>query len=131
MGRFLLHRLFWAVFLFFVATLVTYVIFFLIPGDPALISVGSGASATPQFLAHVRHELHLDLPTYQQYWLFVWNMIRHGSLGYSFRNGASVRWVIGQDAPVTGSLVLGGALLWLAISLPVGIFSAVRPRSLL
>lgn len=130
MARFVVRRLLWALFLFVAATVVTYLIFFVIPGDPALIAAGSGASATPQFLAHVRHELHLDLPIYQQYWLFVWNMIRHGSLGYSFRNGASVRWVVGQDAPVTASLVLGGVVCWLAISVPLGILSAVRQRSL-
>jgi peptide/nickel transport system permease protein len=130
-GHFVVRRFFWAVFLFFVATLVTYLIFFILPGDPALIAAGSGATPTPQFLAHVRHELHLDLPIYQQYWLFAWNLIRHGSLGYSFRNGASVRWVVGQDAPVTASLVFGGAVLWLALSFPIGILSALRPRSLL
>jgi peptide/nickel transport system permease protein len=131
MGYFLVRRLFWALFLFLVATLVTYLIFFVIPGDPVPIAAGSGATATPQFLAHVRHVLHLDLPLYQQYWLFVWNMIRHASLGYSFRNGTSVRWIVGQDAPVTASLVFGGAVLWLAVSIPIGILSALRPRSLL
>jgi ABC-type dipeptide/oligopeptide/nickel transport system permease component len=115
MGYFLVRRLFWALFLFLVATLVTYLIFFVIPGDPVPIAAGSGATATPAFLAHVRHVLHLDLPIYQQYWLFVWNMIRHASLGYSFRNGTSVRWIVGQDAPVTAALVFGGAVLWLAV----------------
>jgi peptide/nickel transport system permease protein len=129
--QFLVRRLFWALFLFVVATMVTYLIFFIVPGDPALIAAGSGATETPQFLAHVRHELHLDLPIYQQYWLFVWNMLRHGSLGFSFVNGTSVRWIVAQDAPVTASLVLGGAVLWLALAIPVGILSALRPRSFL
>jgi peptide/nickel transport system permease protein len=130
MARFLVRRFLWAIFLFVVATLVAYLIFFIVPGDPSLIAAGSGATATPQFLAHIRHELHLDLPIYQQYWLFVWNLIRHGSLGYSFRDGASVRSVVGQDAPVTASVVFGGAVLWLGLSIPVGILSALRPRSL-
>ena len=129
-GPFLVRRLFWAVFLFFVATLVTYLIFFIIPGNPALISAGSGATATPVFLARIRHELHLDLPLYQQYWLFVWNLIRHGSLGYSYRDGASVRWIVGQDAPVTGSVLLGGAVLWIVVAIPIGILSALKPRTL-
>jgi peptide/nickel transport system permease protein len=129
-ARFLVRRLLWAVFLFVVSTLVAYLIFFVVPGDPSLIAAGSGATATPEFLAHVRHELHLDLPVYQQYWLFVWNLVRHGSLGYSFRDGASVRSVVGQDAPVTASVVFGGAVLWLGLSIPVGILSALRPRSL-
>jgi peptide/nickel transport system permease protein len=34
-------------------------------------------------------------------------------------------------APVTASLVFGGAILWLTLSLPIGILSALRPRSLL
>ena len=110
MTGFLVRRLLWAIFLFVVATMVTYLIFFIIPGDPALIAVGSGATETPQFLAHVRHELNLDLPIYQQYWLFVWNIVRHGSLGYSFVNGTSVRWIVAQDAPVTASLIVSSTV---------------------
>lgn len=81
-------------------------------------------------LAHIRSALHLDVPAYHQYWIFVWNMIRYQSLGYSFQDGASVRWIIGQDARVTASLVFGGVFFWLLISIPIGILSALRPRSL-
>jgi peptide/nickel transport system permease protein len=128
-ARFLIQRLFWAVWLFFVATLITYVIFFLIPNDPARIT-GVGIAASPAVMAHVRAELHLDVPAYQQYWIFVWNMIRHQSLGYSFQYGASVRWVLAQDARVTGSLVFGAMFFWMLIAIPIGILSALRPRSL-
>ena len=121
--------MFWAIWLFFVATLITYVIFFLVPSDPARIT-GVGLGASPSLLASIRSALHLDVPFYQQYWIFVWNIIRHQSLGYSFQNGTSVRWIIGQDARVTASLVFGGVFFWLLISIPVGILSALRPRSL-
>jgi peptide/nickel transport system permease protein len=126
--HFLIRRIFWALWLFFVATLITYIIFFVIPTDPAQLAAGKASS--PQVIAHIRQELHLDLPIYQQYWLFLWNMVKHQSLGYSFADGASVRWIIAQDAPVTASVVFGGAVFWLAISIPVGILSALRPRSL-
>jgi peptide/nickel transport system permease protein len=89
-----------------------------------------GIAASPAVMAHVRAELHLDVPAYQQYWIFVWNMIRHQSLGYSFQYGASVRWVIAQDARVTGSLVFGAMFFWLLLSIPIGILSALRQRSL-
>ncbi len=127
-ARYLVRRLLWACFQFFVATLVTFLIFFVIPGNRA----GHKATyaAPPGFVEHLRHSLGLDLPLYQQYGLFVWNIIRHASLGYSFNDGASVRWVIGQDAPVTGSLVLGGAILWLLVSIPLGVVSGLWPRSL-
>ena len=120
----------WAVFLFFVATLIIYVVFWRVPDHPVFLAGGTGVGDTPRLIAHARHELHLDLPLYQQYWLFVWNMIRHGSLGYSFRAHQPVRWIIGRDAPVTASIVLGGAVFWLALSIPLGILAGLRPRSL-
>src|SRR5581483_8772915 len=52
--------------------------------------------------------------------------IRHGSLGYSYVSRQPVRFLIGQDAPVTASLVFGGAVFWLSLSIPVGILSAVQ-----
>jgi peptide/nickel transport system permease protein len=126
---FLIRRFLWAIFLFFCATVITYIIFFVIPSDPA--SIACGTHCTQQQIVHIRHSLHLDLPIYQQYWLFMWNLLRHGSLGFSYVNGVSVRWIIGQDAPVTASLVFGGAIFWLAISIPIGILSALRPRSVM
>ena len=42
-----------------------------------------------------------------------------------------MRTIIGKDAPVTASLVFGGAVLWLSLSIPVGILSALRPRSIM
>ena len=128
MLRSLIRKVFWAVWLFFVATFITYVIFFLIPSDPGRLRA-FGFTASPVQAAKIKSELHLDVPAYQQYWIFVWNMIRHASLGYSFENGASVRWILGQDARVTGSLVLGAAVFWILIAVPVGILSALRPRS--
>lgn len=128
MARFLVRRLLWAAFLFVVATLVTFLIFFVIPSNRA--GHKADYAAPPQLVHHIDHVLHLDLPLYQQYWLFLWNIVRHLSLGYSFEDGASVRWIVAQDAPVTGSLILGGGVLWLLVSIPLGVLSALRPRSL-
>ena len=125
---FLLRRLFWAVFLFLVATMLTFVIFFLIPTDPLHIT-GMGVVGTSALMKHTRAELHLNVPAYQQYWIFLWNLVRHQSLGYSFEVGAPVRWVIAQDAKVTASVVFGGAIFWLLIAIPLGVRSALKPRS--
>jgi len=124
---FLIRRFLWAIFLFFCATITAYIIFFVIPSDPAQIACGT--HCTPAIIAHVRESLHLNLPIYQQYWLFLWNMIKHQSLGYSYADGQSVNSIIKQDVPVTASLVFGGALFWLSLSIPIGILSALRPRS--
>jgi peptide/nickel transport system permease protein len=129
MTQFLIRRIFWAIFLFFVATIITYLIFWVIPADPAQLA--AGRSATPADIARVRHFLHLDEPIWKQYGRFVWQLVRHGDLGRSFVNRQSVDSIIAKDAPVTASLVFGGAILWLTISIPIGILSAIRPRSIM
>ena len=88
MTQFLIRRIFWAIFLFFAATIITYLIFWVIPADPAALAAGK--SATPADIARVRHFLHLDEPIWQQYLRFVWNLVGHGSLGQSFVNRQSV-----------------------------------------
>ena len=129
MWLFLLRRLLWAIVLVFAVTIITYAIFFLIPGDPAALAAGRGASQ--RSIAMVRHLLHFDEPVWKQYGRFVWNLFRHGSLGYSYVNREQVRRLVDEALPVTASLIVGGALLVLFISVPVGILSALRPRSLL
>jgi peptide/nickel transport system permease protein len=126
MTQFLIRRIFWAIFLFLVATIITYLIFWVIPADPAQLA--AGRSATPADIARVRHFMHLDEPVWKQYGRFVWQLVRHGDLGRSFVNRQSVDSIIAKDAPVTASLVFGGAILWLTISIPIGILSAIRPR---
>jgi peptide/nickel transport system permease protein len=129
MTQFLIRRIFWAIFLFFVATIITYLIFWVIPSDPAQLAAGK--SATPADIARVRHLFHLDKPIWWQYQNFVRRLIFHGDLGFSFVTRQNVDSIIGKDAPVTASLVFGGAVLWLSLSIPVGILSALRPRSIM
>ena len=126
---FLIRRVLWTVWLFLVVTLCVFVIFYLIPGSPLHITAMGISDA--QLENRIAAQLHLNVSIYQQYWIFLWNIVRYASLGYSFHDGSSVRWILGQDARVTGSVVFGGLFFWLLISIPVGIFSALKPRSVL
>src|SRR6185436_15265736 len=76
------------------------------------------------------HNLGLDRPFYVQYWKFLQQLVFHGSLGTSFANRQDVNTIVFNAAPVTASLVFGGAILWMMIAVPVGVLSALRPRSL-
>jgi peptide/nickel transport system permease protein len=129
MFRYLIRRVLWAVVLFVVVTIVTYVIFFIIPANPAKLACGQRATETCIKLA--QHSLGLDKPVYVQYGRFLEKLVVHQDLGRSYVNRQSVNSTVLSAAPVTASLVLGGALLWLSISVPIGILSALRPRSLL
>ena len=119
----------WAAVLFVAVTLVAYVLFFLIPNNPARLVAGQ--AATNAEIIRVEHYLGTDRPVYVQYAKFLDRLVIHQSLGYSFRNRQSVNSIIGNAAPVTASLVVGGAIFWMLLALPIGILSALRPRSLL
>jgi len=127
--QYVIRRLLWAVVLFVAVTAVTYVIFFIIPADPARQACGQ--RATEQCIQRAAHFLGTDQPVYVQYGKFMKRLILEHDLGRSFTNRQSVNHVIADAAPVTASLVFGGAILWLLIAFPVGILSALRPRSLL
>lgn len=130
MLRFLIRRLLWACFLFIAVTLVTYVIFFLAPANPERVICG-GERARPGCLKTVRAELKLDKPIVIQYGWFLKRLVIDRNLGKSYITEQPVNQLIRDAAPVTASLVFGGAILWLIIGLSVGILSALKPRSLL
>jgi peptide/nickel transport system permease protein len=125
---FVVRRLLWAVFLFFTATIAIFVLFWIVPPDPAVFKQAS--LPNPAVAAEIRHYLRLDEPIWRQYLIFVWRLVAHQSLGISFANRESVDAIVGRAAPVTASLVLGGAVIWLLVSIPLGVFAGLHPRSL-
>jgi peptide/nickel transport system permease protein len=130
MFRYLVRRLLWAILLFLIITFVTFVIFFMAPQDPARAQCG-GDQASRACLELATEKLGLDKPLYVQYYRFLKTLVVDRSLGYSYATRAELNEVILDAARVTASLVIGGAVLWMIIALSVGIFSALRPRSLI
>ena len=127
MTGFIVRRLVWAFLLAAVITLFTFIIFFVIPTDTRSTLSGRGeADPTLAGQFHLR-----DKPVTTQYVSFLGHVLRHGDLGGSIRSGVPVRDAIGRALPVTASLVFGGLIFWLLIAFPIGILSALRPRSLL
>ena len=129
MLRYLARRVLWALVLFIAVTLVTYVLFFLIPANPAQLVAGK--AATPADIKRAEHFVGTDRPIYVQYYKFLERIVVHHNLGHSFANRQGVNGIVGDAAPVTASLVFGGAIFWMLIALPVGILSALRPRSMM
>lgn len=60
MLAFIIRRIFWAIFLFFVATIAAYVIFFVIPTNPAALAAGKATK--PSIVHHIEVMMHLNLP---------------------------------------------------------------------
>ncbi len=130
MFRYLVRRILWAILLFIVITFVTFVIFFVGPNNPARAVCG-GEQAKRECLVLATEKLGLDKPLPVQYYRFLKRLVIHQDLGTSYATSQSVNQRIKEAAPVTASLVFGGAVLWMIIGLSVGIFSALKPRSLI
>src|ERR671934_1501718 len=109
MLRYLARRLIWAAVLFIAVTLVAYVLFFLIPNDPARLVAGK--AATDADVKRAAHFLGTDRPFYVQYAKFLDRLVIHQNLGFSFANRQSVNSIVGDAAPVTGSLIVGWVLV--------------------
>jgi peptide/nickel transport system permease protein len=129
MVRYLIRRILWAIVLFLATTVVTYVIFFIIPADPASLVCGKNCDA--QEVARTAKFLGTDQPVYVQYARFMKRLVWEHSLGRSFATRQDVNTIVGKAAPVTASLVFGGVIFWMMLAVPVGVLSALKPRSLL
>jgi peptide/nickel transport system permease protein len=127
MARFIVARVFSSILLFFAVTLFVFIVFFVMP-QPQIRQLGRGGNAS-DYDIHNALRLHGTLP--DQYVHFTWGLVRHGELGRSYQNRREVKDLIFNAAPVTLSLLVGGVIFWFLMAVPIGILSALRPRSLL
>ena len=112
-------------------TLIVFVLFFLVPGDAALVILtgeeGAGA-VTDEDIARMRHELGLDRPIHVQYGSWVWGMMR-GDLGTSIWYQTPVIDEIKDKFAVTLELSIFGIAMAFVMAVPLGIISAVKQDS--
>ena len=127
MTRFLARRIAFGIIVLWVVATVVFIMFYAAPNDPARLI--AGRQATAQTISSVRHSLGLDRSELAQYGSFLWRLLQ-GNLGYSYRNSEPVTSIIRQDFPITASLAVGGAVLWMVIGVISGVIAATRPRSL-
>lgn len=111
-----------AVLVMFAISVVVFLIFFATPGvDPAARIAGRGAS--PEVLSQVRHEFGFDQPLPVRYVLMMSHLFITQDLTSYVNIGDRVVQQIMQAAPVTLSLVLGAAIIWIAFGLGGGILA--------
>jgi peptide/nickel transport system permease protein len=121
-GVYAVKRVVWTGALFLALATVTFVLFFVVPhGNQAPGRRRAGLTPRPPL------DIHGSLV--HEYGQFL-SRIAHGALGTSSVNGHSVTTILTTAAPITAGLVLGGAVIWMLIAVPLGLLSALRPRSL-
>ncbi len=126
MAKFLGRRLLYLLPVLLAVTLLTFLVASLLPGDLATTILGD--QATPEKVAALRAEMGLDLPIWQRYGIWLWDVL-HGDLGRSFRTGETVWGAVTARLPVSLELMVIGVVLALVISIPLAILCAVKSGS--
>ncbi len=130
MERYLLRRAATTVVTLFFVTVLTYGLILVAPGDPAEATLQAQLDQQPtdEQIEQFRQEHGLDRPFHLQY--FDWlGSLASGDLGNSYYHDRSVGQLISDRLPVTLALAGGGMIVALAISVPTGIASALRPNT--
>lgn len=126
MTGFLIRRIALGVLVLWVITVAVFTLFFVAPHNVARLIAGK--QATQQTVALVTARLGLNRPVLDQYGSFGWRLL-HGDLGYSYYNSEPVTSLLASRVPVSVSLAVGAAVIWLAIGVSTGVLAATRPRS--
>ncbi|HEY3954070.1 MAG TPA: ABC transporter permease [Streptosporangiaceae bacterium] len=127
LASFLIRRILLGALVLWIISVAVFAMFFVAPHDPARLLAGK--EATPQTVALITQRLGLNKPVLVQYGDFLGNLL-HGNLGYSYYNSEPVTHLIMSRLPVSISLALGAAVMWLVIGISAGILAATRPRSI-
>ncbi|HEY9338817.1 MAG TPA: ABC transporter permease [Kribbella sp.] len=135
---FVTRRLAAALIVMLALSLAVYLIFYAIPADPAHLACGK--PCTPDRLEQARHFMQLDQSTLQQYLNFLKGIVAGRTFGdgaaavqcnapcfgYSFPLARPVTTLIFDRLPVTASIALGAAVLWLVLGVSLGVIAALN-----
>ena len=138
MSGYVTRRLISMVLMLLLLSLVVFLLFSVLPTDPARLTCGK--ACTPEIIEANRTRLGLDLPVVQQYWNFLRGIFvgrTYGSgtqtfdcsapcLGYSFKRGEEVTVLIKEGFPATMWLAIGAFIMWISVGVSVGIYAALR-----
>jgi peptide/nickel transport system permease protein len=107
-------------------SITSFLLVYLVPGDPAMVMLGS--DATPQQLQSLRAQMGLDRSLPEQFVLWLGQALR-GNLGESFFLGRPVTQALMERLPATMQLAMLSLLFSLLIGIPAGIVAAVHQNS--
>jgi peptide/nickel transport system permease protein len=128
MFLYIMHRLAQSVVVLLGLLVASFFIIHLVPGDPVMIVLAG--HATPEAVADTRHQLFLDRPLLDQFWLYLSHTVQ-GQFGTAFTLNAPVGELIGQRIAPSAIMIGYGILVSLVIGVPLAIVAALRPNGVL
>src|SRR5581483_10176280 len=126
MATYVIRRIFQTLIVLFGVLVMTFTLIHLIPGDPAMVILGT--ESTPEELQRLRHLLELDQPLYTQLINYM-GRVAHGDFGDSIFQHQSVMSLILERLPATIELAVTALLIATLVGMIAGIISATRPYS--
>ena len=138
MGAYAVRRLLLVVVTVILVSMLVFLLVRFIPGNVVDMLVAELQSSSVSGFANyaidaqaIKHSLGLDVPVYVQYGRWVGNIILHGSLGVSMVvNNKDIAQAIEERIPVTMELGILSLLIGMVISIPIGVYSAMRQDSI-
>ncbi len=128
MARFLLRRILTGIVVLWIVTTSAFFLFF--ARNPEIVARSlAGRAATSAVIAEVTRNLGLNQPIMVQYWQFLQRIVVFNFGKSYYQGGIPVSSILTRDLPRTGSVVIGGVVIWLVVGISVGILSATRARS--
>ncbi len=128
MAMVLARRLLQALLILLGVAVITFVLLYAMPADPARML--AGRSATTQTVANIRHELGLDQPLVMQFWHYLSGLVQ-GDLGRSYAQKTEVGTLIWARLPATLVLMAAGIFLEVLLGTLLGITAAVKRGSVI
>ncbi len=126
MGIYLIRRLGWAVVVLFAIAVLTFMVTYILPADPARMI--AGIRATPEDVERIRHALGLDQPFLVQLGSYLGRLVQ-GDFGHSYIQNRDVLSLVLERFPATLQLAVAGMFVALAIGLPLGVYAATHKGS--
>lgn len=127
MWKFIVKRLVSMIPVLLGVTLVIYLIMSMAPGDPAKVILGE--QATPEQIAALREELHLNDPVLMQYARYIGGLLT-GTMGNSYNSGLECGIEIMGRFPNTVRLASVSVVLSVVLALPLGVIAAVKQNTI-
>lgn len=112
-----------------IVSLLSFLLIYLVPGDPALVM--AGLEAPQEVVQAIRETLGLNRPFLERMGEWYKNLVLHGDLGYSYFLDRSVSAAILERLPLTLVLTTLGLVIAWIIGFPLGILAAVRQNSIM
>ncbi len=131
MLRFLIRRIVLGFVVMLMVTILVFGIFFVGGNQQTVAARLAGKNATQHTIDMIKQRLHLNQSIFAQYWNFLDQLVVHHNLGYSYYHSQPVSSVLKQAFPITLSLAVGAAIIWLVLGVLSGVVSAIRRGSIL